>query len=1314
MLYHTVAHARPGVDIIQVVCKVGAAVDPAHIVHGFEAVVRRHAIFRTGFRWQDTSDPVQEVHEHAPLPVERIDLRDHDPEARDRALDEFLEPDRQRGFDLLVPPLMRLTLFRVADEQFWFVWSFHHLLLDGRSIFIVLNELFDIVETLRAGSSASLPAPIEFRRYIEWLETKHAREWSDDAPFWRNKLAGFDEALTLDVEPPSAPSTEPGRSVEKYLSFEASELVRRVARDAGVTMNTIAQLAWSLVLARYTGESDVVFGATRACRHVPIDRSDDIVGMFINTLPVRLQFSANTTAREALGQLRQFWLDVRPHEHTPLTRIQSWSDVARGTPLFKSVLVAENFDWKEELRKREGLAATCTWDIVERTNFPLTLAVDLGPRIFLLVEYDTALFSSHVGTRILAHVEQAFRSICEGLDEKLVDLEVLPDDERMQLLQHTGRPLDVPAKGTVAKVFEQTVRAHGHRTAVSCGETKLTYRELEAQSSVLAAKLNAVGVASGTVVAMCTKRDMSLPVAVAGIFRSGGVYLPIDPEYPRDRIDFILKDANVRCVVVHEELAERFTGVDATLAVVKSTGEFAGTRDGLSRPQSSVSVEGAYIIYTSGSTGKPNGVLVSQSALLNHALAMASTYELGPGDRVPQFASLSFDVSLEEFWPTWLVGAEVVLRPDALMAQDEFQAWVTNERFTVLNLPTAYWNEWVRYLSAEARKCPNSVRLVVVGGEAAASSVYELWCKVAGNARFMNAYGPTEATITCTVFDPEKSTASLANFASLPIGDPIANMRAIVMNKLDQLVPSSVAGELRLAGAGLAIGYCNRPELTSLRFVTRPFGPRGKAVRLYKTGDRVRRTNDGALEFLGRVDTQVKIRGYRIELGEVESVLLQHPDVSAAVAITHKDGMSQKLVAYVASKHRLGSAELRSFVKERLPDHAVPSVIICLEALPTTPNGKLDRKALPSPVASLRPVVSQLPRTPTEELLLRIWREVLDNPNIGLGDNFFDVGGHSLLTLQVAARAGHAGLHVTPEHLFQAQTVAELARVVTAKSAFDDGEWSSLVALRKGGTRPPLYLVHSTPGDVFGYINLVGRLGPDQPCFGLQSLGLQRPHAAHQRIETMAAYYIEQIKALQPKGPYFLGGWCYGGVVAYEMAQQLQERHNDVALVALIDAVAPSPAKGAAIYYADRIQRILYHGPKGVAAFVGDRVRREVRERFLNTREVLQVEVDSGPLANRAFVTDVNMHAIRVYRPLPYNGPVVLFRSTDRQGAGAFDETLGWATLVKHIEVHEFEAGHATILREPSVSKLADALSAYLKSPRPNPAPPRTAARTAK
>ncbi len=830
-------------------------------------------------------------------------------------------------------------------------------------------------------------------------------------------------------------------------------------------------------------------------------------------------------------------------------------------------------------------------------------------------------------------------------------------------------------------------------------------------------RLRAIGVGHESRVGIAMGRSLDLAVALLGTLKAGAAYVPLDPAYPRARLDSMREDAGLVALLTDRDGLGRGEGAGVeTICVGDTTGDDGERADLPVHPDAA-----AYVIYTSGSTGEPRGVVVAHRSVVNHALDAARRFGLEEGDRVLQFASLSFDIAVEEMFPAWASGASVVFRGEEIPPPAEFARWVGAEGITVLDLPTAFWHAWVAGLAESGSRLPERLRLVVVGGEEALPASHATWLRVGGDrVRWINTYGPTEATVVATAFEPAPGEAT----ATLPIGVPIANARVHVLDARLRPLPIGVPGELCIGGAGVARGYLDRPGATAERFVPDPFGTPG--ARLYRTGDRARWRADGLLEFLGRLDDQVKVRGYRVEPSEVESTLLQMPGIrEAAVA-----ARGETLVAYVVPQEgvAIDAASLRRALKDRLPRHLVPSAIVALDGLPMTPSGKVDRTALPRPGRSMidREVVA--PRDDLEGRLVAIWEDVLPARPIGVADDFFDLGGHSLLAIRLLARVeSEFGRRLPLASLFRGATIEDLAATLRANG--EDDARSPLVTIKPEGAGRPFFCVHPAGGIVYCFQELARRVG-DRPFFGLQSAGLDDDHPMPSSLDAMAAAYVEAIRRAQPEGPYHLGGWSLGGLVAFEMARQLVGAGQEVGTVAILDAQAPDPGgyrlprevealagevAGLGLFdepaddplddalvlaaFGDEMARGFRGGVRGLIEHlrgvdVGE--RRQLLLRHFGLDRVYHLEAGPGRVGRLMKVLRANLAAGVRYAPSGvYAGRLLVLRAAGRSGS-ASDPTLGWGRLAADVECRAIPGDHASILAMPGVDALAEALGAEL------------------
>ena len=840
----------------------------------------------------------------------------------------------------------------------------------------------------------------------------------------------------------------------------------------------------------------------------------------------------------------------------------------------------------------------------------------------------------------------------------------------------------------VHHLFEAQAERAPDATALIFKNEKLSYRELNNRADRFAGRLRDFNIGPESLVAISADRSVDQMVAVLATLKAGGAYAPLDPSYPDDRLSAILEDARPALLVTQQRMAPRLTHFNGPVLFLDEVSE---VKESPSAPPAAIqSGNLAYAIFTSGSTGTPKGVLIEHRAVVNHAVAMARHFQLGPRDRVLQFASLSFDVAAEEIYPTWASGGCVVLWPitSGVAPIRYFVDFVEQQGITVVNLPAPYWHEWVDELDQAG--IPRSVRLVITGSDKVSSEKYARWRKHAEpRVRFCAAYGPTEGTITATVFDPSREFDSATD--CMPIGKPIANVEAYVLDANLEKVAAGETGELYIGGRGLARGYLNRPELTTERFIEAT-----KHGRLYKTGDLARELSDGNLEFLGRIDDQLKIRGFRIEVGEIENTLRQHPAARAVVVIGREDKSGEKkLVAYVvvSNDNRPTVNDLRQFLKARLPEYMVPAAFVMLKSLPLTPGGKVDRRELPPPEIERDGADKQYmaPRTELERRLVEVWEKMLGVRPIGIKDNFFELGGHSLLDARLVAEVERRlGITLPLATIYHTRTIENLAKMIERKQSAD--ATSLLNPFRTEGTRPPIFS-HG------GSTHLADYLGSDQPIYWLDHHGTSG-FAVPDTIEQMASNYIREIRTVRPQGPYFLLGYCIGGVLMLEVARQLKAQGETIGLLCLIDPITPQNivtrnAPPRSVRPAD--------GQKSAARLVA-RIRyigRQLPWRFrafkrAGKRIFCDLWLRSGyrlPVYLRDFYCDEKLsRALDRYAPKPYAGSFVIFRQPNN------GTESGWRSLAMGgVDFQDTWVDHNELLEEPYVQVLAGKVRSYLE-----------------
>jgi aspartate racemase len=895
-------------------------------------------------------------------------------------------------------------------------------------------------------------------------------------------------------------------------------------------------------------------------------------------------------------------------------------------------------------------------------------------------------------------------------------LPLLTETEQHQLLvEWNNSKRHYPKDRCIHQLIEEQAARTPTATAVAFGEQRLSYKELDKRATQLARHLRALGVGREVLVGIYMERSLDLVVGLLGVLKAGAAYMPLEPNYPMERLKMVLEDSQTPVVLTQQRLVQSLPECAARILCLDSDWEIISQQsdEQLLSPVAPDNL--AYVIYTSGSTGPPKGVQITHGALVNFASSASETFELGRSDRVLQFASISFDTAAEEIFPCLIRGATLVLRTDSML--DSISLFLRKCRdwgITVLDLPTAYWQELTEQLCSKQLLLPEQLRLVVIGGERAIPGRLAQWQKCSDtHVRLLNTYGPTEATVVATTWKLVGSAEDVTSMREVPIGHPIANVQTHVLDRYLNPVPIGVFGELHIGGAGLGRGYLNGPELTAEKFIPNPFSNEPGA-RLYKTGDLARYRPDGNIEFLGRVDSQAKIRGFRIELGEVEAALNQHRSVRETAVVVREDELgNNKLVAYIVTDRGQAPtvSELRSFLKLKLPEYMVPSAFMFLDALPVTVNGKIDRRALPVPDHSMPELEGAFvaPRTSTEEILVRIWAKLLGLKQIGIRDNFFDLGGHSLLAVRLFAEIEKEfNKYIPLSTLFQSATIEHLASVISQKSS---STASSLVAIQPNGTKRPFFCVHEFFGDVLCYMNLARHMGQDQPFYALQAKGLDGVEEPFDDIKAMAAHYIEAIRTVQPRGPYALGGLCIGGLVAFEMAQQLREKGEDVAVVALLDSLAVNSG-----YRKNTLAWKFLHFIKDLPSWLMG----STQLNRLQWIDLIQLKIRMAKIsfssggARHQFIKEMGdlfhfseqhrkiaraqQRALREYTPQLYPGCLTLFRARMQPLLSSHHPDKGWSRLAGGgLKIKVVPGNHLAMLQEPHVKILAKELRACLE-----------------
>jgi len=1035
ILFHSLYQPESGVYFGQLLCVLRGDLNVSAFRNSWQKVVDRHPILRTCFLWENVKEPVQVVRKQAPLSWQQMDWRSLSATQQEQQLETFLKADREQGFDLTSAPLIRIALAQLQEDAFQFILSHHHLVLDGWSQAIVLKEVFAFYQAECQGADLQLKRPRSYRDYIAWLQQQDLAEAES---FWRQTLQGFTTPTSLVVGGKLSCKSGEGSRGEAEIKLPDLAPLQELVRQYKLTINTLVQGAWALLLSRYSGEEDIIFGVTVSGRSPELIGAESMVGMLINTLPVRVSVSAEDSIISWLQQLQSHSIEVRQYEYSPLVEIQQrWSQIPLNTPLFESIVVFENYPVDSSLQRGKSGLEIGDVRSVENTNYPIALMAIAQSELALKIMYDRSRFEQGAIERMLGHLQVLLEGMAANPHQPLKNLPLLTPAEKQQILvEWNGTKADYPQDNCIHQLFEQQAERTPDAVAVVFEDQKVTYRELNERANQLAHYLQKLGVKPEVLVGICVERSLEMAIGILGILKAGGAYVPLDPGYPPERLAFMLKDVQTPVLLTQKHLVEKLPLVE-TSAICLDADWQARARQSEENLTVAVTAENlAYVIYTSGSTGKPKGVQISHAAVVNFLTSMRQQLAIADRDIWLAVTSLSFDIAALELFLPITTGSRVVVASRKVASDGQkLLETLNNSGATIMQATPASWKMLL------AAGWPGSEGLkILCGGEALPQ---QLANQLQLRGSFVwNLYGPTETTIWSTIYQVDRKDESVS------IGRPIANTQIYILDRYLMPVPVGVFGELHIGGAGLSRGYLNRPELTAEKFIPNPFAEGGiyasfilhpssfiLSERLYKTGDLARYLPDGNIEFMGRSDHQVKVRGYRIELGEIEETLRQHPAVQDAAAIAGDDGSgNQRLVAYVVlDPDKLPSiSNLRGYLQEKLPEYMVPSAFVTLESLPLTPNGKLDRRALPQKCDRVSEETAfTAPQTPTEKELAQIWMAVLELEKVGINESFFDIGGHSLMAMQLVSRVRtRFGVELPLYDFYAAPTIQNLAELI--------------------------------------------------------------------------------------------------------------------------------------------------------------------------------------------------------------------------------------------------------------------------------------------
>lgn len=1271
------------------------ALDQPLLLKSLDHVLSRHEALKLRF---DSQQPIQFLDDSATYQLEVLDWSSlSDGECKQRC-DELVTKLATTPFDLTKGPLVRLRLVRTAPESTTLFVSAHHIICDGWSWNLMLRELGDTYSAWHAASVPSLPETASFLH--EFVELNHAEEERNSLDYWRSVYRDLPEPLDLPIDTPRPPTkVYDGATLSYEFDPEVIKRIKKFAAEKRVSLFSLAFTAFNLLLKRLSGQDDIVVTVPTAGQSLL--ENSHLVGHCVNLLPVRTKLRADETFAQLLTRTSSSLLDAYDHQCCTLGSIVREIRVPRDPSRMPLVEINFNLDRDSKGVRFEKLDVEIAQTVKSAVNFEVFFNLNEHERgLRLDLDYNRHIFRRETWQHWVACFEHLLQELPDHSDVPLTKLQLLPVAKQNELLTIANGEARTWTSGESAiELFERQAGLSPESIAVSCDNRCLTYREFNALANQLARELQKSGVSANQLVGVYLDRSEVLPVALVAIQKSGAAYVPLDPDFPSQRLQHMVDEAQLGCIITNDRLKNTVPKCSAPTVTVDSDLKTIRKNESTNLSHHISGSQRAYVLFTSGSTGRPKGVQISHSALLNFLESMKLKPGISPTDRIAAITTLSFDISILEIFLPLVSGAEVNIVPNEICKDGSALAKLMEQRqISMLQATPATWR-----LLLEADWQGNRNLKGLVGGEALpldlaqtlTAKLKELW----------NMYGPTETTVWSTCWRVENEPTSIS------IGKPIANTTTYILDSDLRLVPQGTIGKLYIGGAGLALGYLNRSDLTQEKFVTSPF--RSDEL-LYDTGDLVRLSPDGNLQYVARADHQIKLRGYRIELGDIEHAMLAYAGVREAVAVLKSSlsstskGTNDYLVGYFVSRDRSVSAdELRQWLRTQLPEYMVPAWLVELTEIPLTPNLKVDRKRLPDvdpPKFSSGERVQLGPRNVIERQLMNLWKEILQIDSLGIDDNFFEIGGHSLLAARLMSRIEKVtGKRIPLASLLQFPTIEGLANIIRSNDY--QNQWRCIVPIREGGEKLPLFCVHAAGGNVLLYRELANRLGSQRPVYGIQSSALEHGLPKAKTVEEMATEYVSEIRKLQPHGPYHLSGYCLGGTIAYEVARQLRAQGQEIGVLALLDTHANWAQESVRESLIRAYQRVAFHlknawmsGRSGIYGFVAEKFR-EGSRRLGRRWEVLSSHIGyrlGWRKTEPVFLLEgLYDRASEEYIPKSLDAHLILFKPKQSY-AGKVDLFFGWQNYVQDITLIELPVYPAGMLIEPFVGELASHIERQL------------------
>ena len=1288
--------------IVPILFRLQGVVNKSALEHSLGDIVLRHQVLRTAYPGENCESVFKAGDS---VFVSMFDLRSHPENEREFMAQQMAREEASRPFDLTRDQMLRASILQLRDHEHLLVLTAHDIAYDGVSAELTLRELAILYNARISGRPLSLPDPaIQYSNLTRvQIDSEGKKDRGQHLAYWKKRLADSPAMIPLSTDRPRPPRRTSWVARERLLlSNSLSERLMSFGEHQQ-RLRAVLLGVFQTLLHRYTGSEDLVVAIPVSCRTL---ETKPLIGPFTNLVALRSDLSGDPTFRELIEQIHNDLQEACRHKDVTLEEIAD--ALAVRTEVACSPFSQVQFDFRDEPAEMPEFLDLKVESLdfgLGISTFDLALEIMLQPAGGLLcsLKYDTHLFEPSTIQRMLGHYQMLLEGALDYPNTPVSRLPILTEAERYLTLVEWNKTSAEFPQTCVHQLFEDQVRRTPDAVALVYESQQLTYAELNARANRLANRLASLGVGPDVMVAICIERSTELVVGLLAVLKAGGAYVPLDPNYPQDRLAFQLSDLQAPLLLCRKVLGENLAQHASSVLPVEEWAD--STADESSdNPAPSVRHDHlAYVLYTSGSTGRPKGALISHGALANYLAWCAIGYPVHQGSGSPVHTPIGFDLTITSLFPPLLAGRSIVLvREDPTL--ETLADALRSGDFGLVKLTPSH----LEALTHKPSLKPSTIltRMFVIGGEALKGETAAYWRNHAPTVRLVNEYGPTEATVGCCVYEVPTDGVPMP---AIPIGRPIPNVRLYVLDRHLQAVPIGVPGELHIAGVGLARGYHRRPELTAEKFILNPFDDEPGA-RLYKTGDVVRYRPDGNLEFLGRLDDQVKIRGIRIELSEIEAAITECEGIREAVVTVQKGPEGGlRLVAYIVAYQRttLKEDRIRTLLKSKLPEYMLPARFVVLPVFPLTRNGKIDRQALQAidPAPEPRQASSIAPRDSLEYRLLKIWEEVLSISPIGMDDDFFDLGGDSLQSIMLLAGIeGTLNRKLSLGELYEAPTIARLAARLRAP---DSPRAPLVLAIQPSGSRPPFFCV----GAFAMFRPLAYKLGFDQPFLGVP-LPPARELAVPYRLEDIAAECVKTIRATQAEGPYFVGGWCDEGVLAYEIAQQLRRQGQHVALLVLFDAENPSSNKNlssrdavfAGVFLIGQWLKQQYRTLRRLRGReVVQYLRGILTWRIYSMKQRIWTMVYRSELRAGAVVSGQPLEVRRIlplcvqhYEPQAYDGPTLLFQRADRPTGRYRDSQYGWGKLA-NLQICEVPGDHMTMFSDPNVQVMGERLGVSLR-----------------